>query len=161
MDTLIKRASLEHDLCCVCLEKIMGNFVVLYCCNNKIHKKCLLDWIVFKNNEILNCVFCRTPQDNFNKTISLGELIDFIENSRENIIKTQFVKIINKLYKNTLLDEITNEHQNLAVENNSRNTKFYQELCLIVTRIWIFILFIFFVFMIIMLIKGITPSSGK
>lgn len=45
-----------ESLCCICLD-IDCNFLT-DCCKNKIHKNCIINWIVYKGE--FNCPLCRS-----------------------------------------------------------------------------------------------------
>jgi hypothetical protein len=46
----------SESLCCICLD-LECNFLT-DCCKNKIHKNCIINWIVYKGE--FNCPLCRS-----------------------------------------------------------------------------------------------------
>lgn len=51
-----------NEDCCICLEPMEYNLTKTKCCNQYIHNKCLVDYIIFKyrNRSEIICPLCRS-----------------------------------------------------------------------------------------------------
>ena len=93
--------------CIICLEEIQNNHIVeLSCCNVKLHKICLYNWIssnLYKNkilnNEINKCIYCKqqsTELDNIIEIVKQNNdfvIIDTIDVSNTNINSNETINI--------------------------------------------------------------------
>lgn len=89
------RDSTQNEIeCCICLEQCqIQEDIKMKCCNQNIHKSCLLDWIISKkSNE--NCPLCR------------NDILDIVEIYT---IEDFLNKITKKKCKNKNIEEILNK----------------------------------------------------
>ncbi len=108
--------------CCICLDSFDINntniekeekFVKLYCCNQCIHKNCVLDWMLSTSNKHLQCPMCRTSIEYFNTIIQMNDFLAYVQNNyniyeiitdnnnhnnKKITSKKQLSKLINLLY---------------------------------------------------------------
>ena len=85
--------------CIICLEEIQNNHILeLSCCNVKLHKICLYNWIssnLYKNKilnkEINKCIYCKQESTQLNNIIEIVKqnndfvIIDTLDISNTNI----------------------------------------------------------------------------
>lgn len=112
----------------------------LNCCNNKIHKNCLLEWVIFKG--ILICPLCRKDPS----CITVDDLLSF----NGNINYNNLTKLVNELVSDNIeikiisIDDthsITESYVRYDMDRNS-SIKFYTNLILYTTLILFFIFLI-------------------
>ena len=117
--------SSNHAFCCVCLNTSDYKFIKLKCCNQEIHKKCVIEWITSPQNRIINCPICRKQMDiSFSNFVTLGEIIDEVNKKDKLLSKQKFDQIIQTLYPDSYLNTIiTNPDDEIDFElSPPRNT---------------------------------------
>lgn len=89
--------------CCICLEsETSGSAVIeIPCCKSKIHKTCLITWLIYKMN--ITCPVCQTVHDNIHVFgITIDELFKIINEviDLNKIHKHHYVYRLNILIQN-------------------------------------------------------------
>lgn len=93
--------------CSICLEEIQNNHIQeLSCCNVKLHKICLYNWIssnLYKNKilnkEINKCIYCKQESTQLNNVIEIVKqnndfvIIDTLDISNTNINSNETMNI--------------------------------------------------------------------
>ena len=93
--------------CIICLEEIQSNHILeLSCCNVKLHKICLYNWIssnLYKNKilnkEINKCIYCKQESTQLNNIIEIVKqnndfvIIDTLDISNTNINSNETMNI--------------------------------------------------------------------
>lgn len=100
--------------CCICINTKDDLFIKLRCCNQSIHKNCIIEFIISINNNIYKCPTCRR---NLNIPISFGKIIDYINEKTELISKEKIQDIINNLYKDIHIKELFNMDKTAEIEH--------------------------------------------
>ena len=100
--------------CIICLEEIQSNHILeLSCCNVKLHKICLYNWIssnLYKNKilnkEINKCIYCKQESTQLNNIIEIVKqnndfvIIDTLDISNTNINSNETINITqNNMYQ--------------------------------------------------------------
>jgi hypothetical protein len=101
----------DENYCCICLNTENDKYVSLQCCNKTIHYECIMVWMITKNNINYKCPICR-KQIQLNDSVTLGNLIDYINTKQQVITKTRMYELIRNLYSNTYISNTLSE-QNL------------------------------------------------
>lgn len=99
----------ESDYCCICINTMEYSFIKLKCCNQMIHERCIIEFIVNINNDLYNCPICRK---HLNTSVSFGEVIDYMNENTELISKEKIQNIILNLYKDLPIKDLFNIDEN-------------------------------------------------
>jgi hypothetical protein len=137
--------------CCVCLNTLTDDFVKSICCNQMLHKKCLMDWICSSSNISVTCPICRRDIV-LNNIIKLEDFVIYINEDLQRyksineikIKETKIKEILSKLYKNDYFITIMNDNSETTKENSSGHERI---LYYIIIKLLVF-LFLFIIFMI-------------
>ena len=121
VDTYIEMDTIN---CCICLDNEYIDFVNLTCCNKKIHKTCLLKWIVDDNNKELSCPMCRSKMIYLNTIIDLFEMISFLEENAIHISIAKGKMIIKELYETSFIYKLV-EYNNSYIDSEIYRYNFY------------------------------------
>ena len=97
-----------NEYCCICINTYEYQYCKLSCCRQSIHNLCLIDWILSENNVLYKCPICRKQID-IKNSITIGTIIDHINNREEPISTDKFDLIVQKLYPNTHLYSILSD----------------------------------------------------
>ena len=105
--------------CCVCLNTLTDEFITSICCNQMLHKKCLMNWICSSSNVSITCPICRRDivLDNI---IKLEDFVIYINQDLEKdkyINETKIKEILSKLYKDDYFIKIMIENSETTKEN--------------------------------------------
>lgn len=121
-----------EEVCCICFESIdnidndnidnIGNCCFTNCCNNKIHKYCLIQWFVSK--EYFTCPLC----NNNNIRVPLYDLLSYLhwysprDTTNKKIVVDKLNKLIQKsdYFDNLVIKVEYNSNpnfQNMEIEN--------------------------------------------
>lgn len=68
---------IDKFICCICLDETESDIIILDCCHQKIHKKCFIDWILFRGLGF-NCPICRKNITSLKEIITLNDIFDNI-----------------------------------------------------------------------------------
>lgn len=145
----------KYIYCCICLNtdcKWEPKFIKMNCCNQNLHKKCFLEWILYpitKNhnyNNKLYCIVCKSKIKNLEDIIPLGDFINYIEKKQYEIDDKELIfyykKIISDFYEDSIVTIIINSEDNNEIEEYlNKELKICNLFCIILFFI-IFILFI-------------------
>ena len=113
----------QKSFCCVCLNTFCYNYINLPCCHQDIHKKCMIDWILSPQNKRLNCPTCREPLNmSFSKAVTLGEIIDEINTTKNGIPRSKFNQITETLYPDSPFNFNTNDFIDETDTDTDTNT---------------------------------------
>lgn len=102
----------SYTECCICLNTLDHEFLLMNCCKKYIHRQCLMDWILSEYNKMVKCPMCIQNINNINTLITYEEFNNYIDiliereiYKSDNLslvyIKFRFEKyleIVNKLY---------------------------------------------------------------
>jgi len=151
-DTINNDICIEMDTlsCYICLDDEYTDFVNLTCCNKKLHKMCLLQWIINENNKELSCPTCRTKLLYLNEFISLSEMLYFFEENSVNMSISRGKMIIKELYETSFIYKIV-EYNNRYMDEEINRYNFYNTMVFTISC-WILISLIATTFFI--MIKG-------
>jgi hypothetical protein len=150
--------------CCICLntdgyietstlkERDDYIFIKMDCCNQQIHKNCFLDWIVHpiktnkKYDNKFHCIICKTKIVNLQNIISLGDFINYIENTQNTLTNPtifHYKKLISELYNHSIMSIILNSEDENKGDTDLKY--FFYNVCFI----FIFLIMVFvFIFII-------------
>lgn len=98
--------------CCICLNTLDYEFMLMNCCKKFIHKQCLMDWILSEYNQMVKCPMCIQNIENINTLITYEEFNNYIDvliereiykNNNISLVYIKFrfekyLEIVNKLY---------------------------------------------------------------
>ena len=98
----------ETDYCCICINTFEDEFIKLQCCNQFIHKNCIMEFITSINNNIYKCPICRTQID---ISVSFGKIIDYLNENPELISKDKIQCIIKTFYKDIPIKDLFNRNE--------------------------------------------------
>lgn len=117
---------IEMDIinCVICLDNEYIDFVNLICCGKKIHKTCLLKWIIDDNNKELSCPMCRSKMIYLNTIIKLSEMISFFEENATNMSIARGKFIIKELYETSFIYKLV-ECNNSYINDEINKYNFY------------------------------------
>lgn len=111
--------------CCICFEKIEDDYITT-CCQNKIHKYCLIEWFISKGQNI--CPLCKKLDIN----ITINDLLTHPFKRTDVLHKKTFIENINKLIKqsnqsNDFIIKIEDSFQTMEIdrENVQSSNKYY------------------------------------
>ena len=126
-------------------------FIKMNCCNQKLHKKCFLEWILYpitKNhnyNNKLYCIICKSKIKNLEDIIPLGDFINYIEKKQyetdDKKLISYYKKIISDFYEDSIVTIIINSEDNNEIEEYlNKELRFC--FCNLFCIIFLFMLFI-------------------
>ena len=123
-------AYIEMDTinCFICLDNEYITYITLTCCGKKIHKTCLLKWIIDDNNKELSCPMCRSKMLYLNTIISSSEMICFFEDNENDISIVKCKMIIKELYEKSLIHKLIT-FNNIHFDTEIARYNFYNMLC--------------------------------
>jgi hypothetical protein len=136
--------------CIICLDEINSSeLLLLECCNQPAHLKCIKNWL--EKNNILNinlslCIYCKQYNHTFKQMVEINK----INKSNETNEISQNNTIITIFHNENVRNNI-----NIAF-NNTRNKK----ICLIVT-LTLSLFTLFLLILILILINLISDSNNK
>lgn len=93
--------------CFVCLDfDDIISIVVLKCCKQSIHERCLIEWMLSKSN--YNCSVCRVEIDNLKDIIPIHKFLSIVNVilQQRNIPKKSICDILTNLYGTEPLVEL-------------------------------------------------------
>jgi len=99
--------------CPICLNDINNNegIIILECCNNPVHLKCIIKWYE-KNNRNKVCFICQQV-NNFSKDINLNQSeIVIRDNLIENNHSEENIEVTNNLIENNDSQENNDSEEN-------------------------------------------------
>ena len=109
-DNDIEMGNDNDNDCCICINTTSGTWFKNNCCNQIIHKGCLLEW--FCTSGEINCPYCRTSI-NLESLINKRDFLNFT--SGKNFDHDKIEKILNAEYNAEYND-------NVVIINNGNNT---------------------------------------
>ena len=114
---------IEYDInqkeCFVCLDADnMMSIIVLECCKQHIHERCLVDWILSKSNH--DCAVCRAEITNLHEIIPINKFLNFVNIilQERDISKNKIRDILIDLYGTEPLVEVFVKNMNKQESNN-------------------------------------------
>jgi hypothetical protein len=130
--------------CIICLDEInTTELLLLECCNQPAHLKCIKNWLEKNNKKNINlslCIYCKQYNDTLKKMVDINKINESNETNVNNTITNTNNTIITIFHNENISNNI-----NMAI-NNRRN----QKLCVVGNLlILLFALFLFIVIYII------------
>ena len=116
--------------CPICFETItQENYIIMDCCLQKIHYKCLYDWALFKKNNL--CILCRGKNNIINQL--------HINNQERNYDSDSESDSNDSMQQNLLNETRNNRRANIIVYRNNFHNCLHM-FCLLILFIIIIII---------------------
>lgn len=141
------KGNIYQDECFVCLDTDeFESILILDCCKQKIHEKCLVNWILSKPN--YHCAVCKVKIVDLSKSIPFNKFLTFlnIRLQQQDIQKDKIRDILINLYRSEpLVDVFLNDIDKTSDDNKIGWVTVLCNLTIGVFVLLIFVLLTFYV----------------